>query len=149
MFELQLFDTGTGEYVPVETGESPYDLMDMAKGMARRVLSTIRGTGLEPRFGKCYGKELPLKPRVPYGCSGKPRKYKRDTMIEPTDINKLACRAEAYYRKRAETEALPITVYVWQGTPFQWALRDKLAKYQPKDNERVFMFVTLDPDKYL
>ena len=137
LFELQLFDDSIGEYIPVETGEDPYSLMNMGKGLARRVINALRGTD------QSHKKPLPLKPRVPYGLSGKPRKYKPETMIEPADVHTLAERAIQYYMERSKTET-NIPVYVWQNSQFEALLWRDLGPYKDK-----FTFIRLDPDEYL
>ena len=143
-YELQLFDYNCGEYVPVEKGNDPQSLMNQAKGMARRVISAFRGKDwYEPYFGKNYAKPLPLKPRAPYGCSGKPRRFRPETMIEPASVNELAKRAIAHYERRAKKGEKNIPVYVWKDTPF--AREMHILKGIPE----VFNVIELDPNEYL
>lgn len=143
-YELQLFDYDANEYVPVEKGDDPQSLMNQAKGMARRVINAFRGNPeYEPRFGKNYAKPLPLKPRVPYGCSGKPRKYKPETMIEPASPKELADRAIAHYEARAKAGEKNIPVYVWKNTAFAQEMH--ILKARPE----IYNVIELDPDEHL
>ena len=130
MYELQLFDDNIGQYVPVETGDDPQSLMSMARGMARRVINAFRD------------KPLPLKPRVPYGLSGKPHKYRPDTMIEPADHATIAERAIRYYEKRAQNGEKNIPVYVWKGSRFESDMHILSARPE------IFNIIRLDPEDY-
>ena len=143
-YELQLFDDQINEYIPVETGDEPRALLDMAKGMARRVVSAMRGNqDYKPRFGKNYAKPLPLKPRVLHGMSGKPRKYKADTMIEPARPDVLAQRAIAWYQKRADNGETNIPVYVWID---EHTISRELRCLATGD---AFRLVELNPDEHI
>ena len=143
-YELQLFDDDINQYIPVETGDDPQTLMEMGKGLARRVICALRGNDeYKPRFGMNYAKPLPLKPRVPYGCSGKPRRFKPETMIEPPSVKELADRAIAHYEHRAKSGETNIPVYVWKDTAFAQYLH--ILKARPE----TYNVIELDPKEYL
>ena len=117
MYELQLFDDSAGQYVPVETGEMPRDLMDMAKGMARRVINTMRGhSDYDPRFSQSYAKPLPLKPRILPGMSGKHKRCKAGTYFVPTN------RIMEHYESLASTGD-KITIHLWQNSELNHNIR--------------------------
>ena len=117
-FELQLFDNDTGCYVPVEPGDNPRDLMALAKGMTRRVVGLWRGTN---PFNNRHTKPLPLKPRIPYGLSGKHRKRGKNTMIEPPSTETMTGRIMEYYEPLAMRGS--ITIHLWRDSPLNHFMR--------------------------
>ena len=125
-YELQLFDDSSGQYVPVETGDNPSDLMDLAIGMARRVVSLLRGT--DDCYGRAHRKSLPLKPRILHGMSGKPRRYHKDTIIEPPNIDALSERVMEHYESLANIDH-ELTIHLWQDSLLNHFIRCRFGNY--------------------
>lgn len=135
MYELQLFNPPSGRYVPNVTGQNIEPLRDLGRlaseGDGFRIVSQDRE------------KPLPLKPRIPYGCSGKPRKYKPATMIEPANAELLAHRAADWYTKREIAGETGIPVYLWPDSTFTCELMRLLC---PTARPDVYRVVYLDPE---